>query len=257
MKQIDLATLIGVFAAFGLVFLSIHLGGGLHSFLDLNSLLIVLGGTLGATLVTFPLGDFKRSMPALKTAFFPNKSSVHKRISRILNIARRVRADSVESVSGDVAGESDTFFRHCLELLIDGQDEEEIRHILGIELDFLEDRHRRSSQLFQTMGTIAPAMGLIGTLIGLVQMLERLNDPSQIGPSMALALLTTFYGAIFANLIFLPLAGKLRSRSEEESLIKEMTIEGIAGVAQGVNPLIIERRLLGFLPPEQRLSEYD
>jgi len=153
--------------------------------------------------------------------------------------------------------ERDPFFKKCLMLLVDGYDAPELRKILEMELAYLDDRHRRGARLFQTMGAIAPAMGLIGTLIGLVQMLGNLDDPSEIGPAMAVALLTTFYGAVLANLVFLPLAGKLRTRSEEETLYKEMTIEGICGIAEGLNPRMIKQRLFSFLPPEKRYAEYE
>lgn len=257
MKRLDLATLFGVLAAFGLVLYAIHIGSGLESFWDIKALLIVVGGTLGATLINFPMGDFSRTLPLIKTAFFPDRASVQHRTSRILDIARRIRAKGPKAIHEDIGAERDSFFRKCMELLSEEETEEEIRNVLEIELSFLEDRHRRGAQLFQTMGTIAPAMGLIGTLIGLVQMLQNLDDPALIGPSMAVALLTTFYGAMFANLILLPIAGKLRTRSEEEFLLKELTIEGVAGVAQGINPRMIERRLLSFLSPEQRSSEYE
>ena len=256
-RKLDVATLTGIVAAFGLVIVAIKLGGGLSYFFDAKALLIVLGGTLGATLVNFPLRDFSRAMPALKTAFFPDQFSTKLRTSKILDYARKYRASGPESVQAELRKESNRFLRDCIELLTEGHGEDEIRKVLEIELGFSEDRHRRSAQLFQTMGTIAPAMGLVGTLIGLVQMLQNLDSPSGIGPAMAVALLTTFYGALFANLVFLPIAGKLRSRSEEEFLLKELTIEGIAGVAAGANPRVIERRLLSFLPPEQRQSEYE
>ncbi|MCB0322290.1 MAG: MotA/TolQ/ExbB proton channel family protein [Bdellovibrionales bacterium] len=257
MGRIDFATFAGVVAAFGLVFYAIHLGSGVEPFFDAKSLLIVVGGTIGATLINFPMNDFRRTLPLLKTALFPEPAQVAQRTSRILDVARRIRAGGPSAVHADIAHEEDSFFRTCLELLAEEEQEEEIRNVLEIELSFLEDRHRRGAQLFQTMGAVAPAMGLIGTLIGLVAMLQDLENPGQIGPAMALALLTTFYGAMFANLIFLPIAGKLRTRSEEEFLLKELTIEGIVGVAQGINPRMIERRLLSFLPPEKRRSEYE
>ncbi len=255
--RIDFATIFGVFAAFGLVFYAIYLGGGAASFIDAKALLIVVGGTLGATLINFPLSDFRRTLVLLKTALFPDRASTQLRVRKILDIARRIKVDGPKALHSDIEKESDSFFRRCLELLADEEPGEEIDKILNIELSFLEDRHRRGAQLFQTMGAIAPAMGLIGTLIGLVQMLQNLEDPSRIGPYMAVALLTTFYGALLANVILLPIAGKLRSRSEEEFLLKEMTIEGIIGVSQGSNPRLIERRLLSFLSPEQRKSEYE
>ncbi|MCB0359500.1 MAG: motility protein A [Bdellovibrionales bacterium] len=256
-QSVDYGTFAGAAAAFGLVFLAIYLGGGLSSFLDLKSLLIVIGGTIGATLVNFPLQDFLRSMSILKTTLFPTPHSSRQRIRKILELARRIRSDGVLALQDEATGEPDMFFRKCIEMIVDGHEPDEIRQVLEIELSFLEDRHRRGAQLFQTMGAIAPAMGLIGTLIGLVQMLQNLSNPNEIGPAMAVALLTTFYGAVFANLVFLPIAGKLRSRSEEEFFLKELTIEGIIGVARGQNPRMIEQRVLSFLPPEERQSEYD
>lgn len=256
-KQLDPATFMGIVAAFGLVFYAIHMGGTLRTFFDPPSLLIVLGGTIGATLVNHPLSDFARTFSLLGTAFFPTRTWVHDRIARLLHFARRLRAEPLQNLRGEFEEESDSFFRQCLELLVDGVKPDEVRKIAEIELSFLEDRHRRGAQLFQTLGQVAPAMGLIGTLIGLVQMLQVIEDPAKIGPGMSVALLTTFYGAILANLIFIPIAGKLRSRSEEEFLFKELTIEGVVGLADNLNPLALERRLLRFLPQEQRVSEYE
>lgn len=256
-REFDVATLAGAVAAFGLMLLAIFLGGGVTLFFDLSSLLIVLGGTLGATLINFPLEDFRRTIDVLRAAFFPDRSSGRQRVSRILELARKARSEGLLSLQGEIFFEADRFLRKCIEMSVDGHDTKEVRRILELELSFLEDRHRRGAQLFQTMGIVAPAMGLIGTLIGLVQMLQNLSTPEQIGPAMATALLTTFYGAVLANLLFLPLAGKLRARSEEERLIKEMTIEGIVAVMENTNPRIIELRLLTFLSPDQRRSEYE
>lgn len=256
-KQLDLATFIGITVAIGLLVYAIQLGGSLKSFYDVPSLLIVLGGTFGATLINHPLGDFARTMALLRTAFLPDRARLSDRVSRLLHYCRRLRAESLQSVKADFEEESDSFLRQSLELLGDGVQAAEIRKIMEIELGFLDDRHRRGARLFQTLGQTAPAMGLVGTLIGLVQMLQHLEDPSQIGPGMSLALLTTFYGAIIANVLFIPLAGKLRTRSEEELLLKELTIEGVVGLGEGLNPLALERRLLRFLPTDKRVSEYD
>lgn len=255
--RIDFATLLGIALAFFLVLLAINAEGGLESFLDMRSALIVIGGTLGATLVNFSLDDVGRSFALLRTAFLPDDSSGPQRIDALLACARRFRAESKEQLQDAADQEPDNFFRKCLTLLIEGHGAEEIRRVMEIELDCAEDRHRRGAQLFQTMGNIAPAMGLIGTLIGLVQMLQKINNPSDIGPAMALALLTTFYGAVLAQLVCFPIAGKLRARSREEMLLKEMTIEGVAAIAEGVNPRSIELRLHGFLRPSERHSQYD
>lgn len=256
-KDLDFATLLGIIAAFGLMLTAIAMGSGLRMFLNLESFMIVAGGTLGATLINFPLEDFRRSIAVLRTAFFPSNSSSLIRLHQIIDMARRSKASGNLVIQRDIINEEDSFLRKGVELVVDGIPASTIRSILSIELASLEDRHRRGAQLFQSMGAVTPAMGLIGTLIGLVQMLQHLHDPSQIGPAMATALLTTFYGAVLAYVVFVPLAGKLRARSREEALFKEMTIEGLACIAEGLNPRIIEQHLLSFLPPERRVSQYD
>jgi chemotaxis protein MotA len=255
-RQLDVGTIFGILAAFGLVFYAIQLGGDVSVFLDLPSVLIVLGGTFGATLINHPLAEIGRTFGLVKTAFFPDRSALGERVARVLHFSRRLRSEDVTALRSEFEEETDPFFRQCLELLLEGVEEHEIRRVMEIELSFLDDRHRRGARLFSTMGTIAPAMGLVGTLIGLIQMLQSLDTPSRIGPAMSVALLTTFYGALFANVIFIPFAGKLRTRSEEEFLAKELTIEGVVCLAQRLNPKTIERRLHGFLPGAKRISEY-
>ena len=252
----DTATLWGICAAFGLVLGAILLDGGLGAFINFKSMLIVVGGTLGATLVTFPIDDFKRTFSVLRSAFFIDESYAYARIQEIVDLARVARNEGAISLESYAQSEHDSFFRKCIQLVADGVPAEDIRRMLELELNFIEDRHRRGAQLFQTMGTVAPAMGLVGTLIGLVRMLENLVDPTKIGPGMAIALTTTFYGALLAYVLFLPLSGKLRARSEQEVLIKELTLEGILCVAERVNPRLLEERLLSFLPPEERISGY-
>lgn len=253
---VDYATGLGILAAFGLVFLAITLGGGATSFFDISSLAVVVGGTLGATLIHYPLEALLRTANIIRPAFFPDAASRIHRVQRLLELARKSRGAGTLALESDIMRENDPFFRKCLELLVDDLPPEEVERILEIELTHLEDRHRSGAQLLQTMGTIAPAMGLIGTLIGLVQMLDHMDDPSQVGPGMALALLTTFYGAMLAYIVFLPLAGKLRARSREETLLKELTLEGTVCIIKGTNPRIVEQHLMCFLPPEERVSEY-
>ena len=258
-KDFDVATLFGILAAFGLVVIAIALGGGALSFFNVKAVLIVIGGTIGATLVNYPIEDFVKTSRVVRAALFPDRSSSSKRIKTILRLSRKIRASggSMLAAEDEVYRLDHGFFRKGLELLIDDSQPQEIRRILDIELSVLEERHRKGASLFQTMGNVAPAMGLIGTLIGLVHMLQSLNSPQDIGPAMAVALLTTFYGAILAHIVCLPIAGKLRSRSEEELLYKQMTIEGVVALAENASPQMIEQRLLSFLPPEERLSEYN
>ena len=256
-SEFDYATLLGIVCAFGLVLLAILLGGSLWSFFDLKSILIVGGGTIGATLITFPLEDFQRTTTVLRTALFPDNYSARRRLDTILEMSKVARSEGEISLENYLRHEQDPFLRKGMELVIDAVPPQEARRIMEIEIASLEDRHRRGAQLFQTMGSVAPAMGLVGTTIGLVRMLENLEDPAAMGPSMATAILTTFYGAMIAYVICLPIAGKLRARSEEEQLLKQLTIEGIVCVAEGLNPRIIEARLLSFLPPEERHSRYN
>lgn len=255
--SLDRATLFGIIAAFGLVFLAIFLGGGSVTFFDFKSVLIVAGGTIGATLINFPLDDFARTLAVLRNAFFPDNHSARHRIKKILELAERVRAEGILHLQEASYGERDPFFKKCMSLVADSIRPRDIRHILDIEISFLTDRHRRGAQLFQTMGNVAPAMGLLGTVIGLIQMLRNIDSASSIGPAMAVALVTTFYGALLSYVIFLPLAGKLRARSEEEMLVKELTVEGMIGIARGLNPRILEEYLLSYLPPEDRESRYE
>jgi len=144
--------------------------------------------------------------------------------------------------------------RKGVQLAIDGLEPQEISEILETEIDFVRSRHQLGAEIFTTMGTFSPALGMIGTLIGLVQMLQTMDDASKIGPAMAVALLTTFYGSIMANIVCLPIAGKLRTRSKEEVLTKEMAIQGIASLSNGDNPRILEQKLQAFIPPNQRES---
>ncbi len=150
----------------------------------------------------------------------------------------------------------DPFVAKGLQLAIDGMEPESIREIMETEVGYLQERHKAGAEILTTMATFFPAMGMIGTLIGLVQMLKTMDDPSTIGPSMAVALLTTFYGAVAANLLCLPMAGKLRKRSQEEMLVKEMVIAGIISVANGENPRIVEQKLHSFMPPSNRESRF-
>lgn len=254
--KFDSATLIGAIAAFGLVFIAIAAGGGFLTFIDVNSLLIVVGGTIGTTLINYPLKDFFRTAAVIKPAFFDREEHAHERVQRILELSQKARSQGKLALEDEIRVESDPFLRKCIELIVDGVDPNEIKQMLELELSFLENRHRRGAQLLQTMGNTAPAMGLVGTLIGLIQMLGKMNDPSQIGPAMALALLTTFYGAVFSNMLLMPLAGKLRAKSQAEAHTKELTIDGILRIANSANPRMIEQHLFGFLPPEMRHSNY-
>jgi len=248
----DLATILGVICAFGLVCIAIFMGGGVQLFINLPALMIVVGGTLGATMISYPLRDIFGVFNVVKKALFTRSIPVNELIKRFLSFAKKSRKEGILALESDLKEVKDVFIVKGIQLSIDGLEPEEIRDVLETEVDFIRSRHQLGAEIFTTMGTFSPALGMIGTLIGLVQMLQRLDDPSRIGPAMAVALLTTFYGSIIANIGCLPIAGKLRIRSKEEVLTKEMTIQGIISISNGDNPRILEQKLLAFIPPNQR-----
>ncbi|OEU75771.1 MAG: flagellar motor protein MotP [Desulfuromonadales bacterium C00003093] len=250
----DIATLLGVISAFGLVFLAIFMGGGIQLFINIPALMIVVGGTLGATMINYPLKDVFGVLSVVKKALFTKNISSEKIIKRFLDFARKSRKEGILSLEGDIKNMNDKFLKTGVQLSIDGLEPQEIGNLLETELDFIRTRHQLGAEIFTTMGTYAPALGMIGTLIGLVQMLQSMDDPSTIGPAMAVALLTTFYGSVIANIVCMPIAGKLRTRSKEEVLTKELTIKGVISLSNGDNPRILEQKLQAFVSPSQRKS---
>jgi chemotaxis protein MotA len=241
--------------AFGLVLAAILIGGGVGIFVDIPSLLIVVGGTIGAGLINYPLKLMLNAFKVAKHAILFKVPSPNDRIKQMVDFANKARREGALALEGELGQVEDKFMKDGIQLIVDGQEPAAIESILNTELDYLRDRHSKGAEIFTTLSAFAPALGLIGTLIGLVQMLQNMSDPSKIGPSMAVALLTTFYGAILANLIFTPIAGKLRTRSTEETLLRELTLTGVLCIASGDNPRIVEQKLKAFLAPKMRGEE--
>lgn len=248
----DLATIIGIILSFGLVTSAIMFGGSILVFVSIPSALIVLGGTLGATLVNYPLNQILGVVGVVKNAFFSGLDAPSVIIDRFMDYANRARREGILSLEPVIKEIDDIFLRKGLQLTVDGLEPQAIQEILETEISYLEERHETGADIINAFGSFAPALGMIGTVLGLVQMLQTMNDPSTIGPAMAVALITTFYGALLANLVFLPLAGKLKHRSKEEVLIKEMVMEGVLAISKGENPRIIEEKLSSYLPPKNR-----
>ncbi|MBW2145410.1 MAG: MotA/TolQ/ExbB proton channel family protein [Deltaproteobacteria bacterium] len=250
----DIATILGIISAFSLIIISISTGSGLGIFINIPSMMIVGGGTLGATLINYPLKDVLSVGAVLKNAFFFKSHSPQYWISTMVQYAGKARKEGILSLESEVNNLSDAFAKKGTQLAIDGLEPSSIRNILETEIQYIETRHKLGCEIFNSMGAYSPAMGLIGTLIGLVQMLQSMDDPSTIGPAMAVALITTFYGAVMANAVFLPLAGKLKTRSQEELLAKELILEGIISICTGENPRVLEQKLYAFLSPRLRQS---
>jgi len=248
----DIATLLGVISAFGLVVSAIFMGGGLMLFINVPSALIVIGGTIGTTLIAYPLGDMLKVVSVVKNALLTQAMHAATLIETFVNFANKSRREGILALESEIKKVENEFLSRGIQLSIDGLEPTEIKDILETEVEFIRSRHQLGAEIFTTMGTFAPALGMIGTLIGLVQMLQSMEDPSSIGPAMAVALLTTFYGSLMANLVCMPIAGKLKTRSKEEVLVKEMTVEGIISLSNGDNPRILEQKLKAFIPPNQR-----
>ncbi|GAU08386.1 motility protein A [Desulfoplanes formicivorans] len=246
----DLATIIGILLAFGLVLGAI--GKSILLFFNIPSLLIVVGGTIGATLINYPLGHVLGVMGVIKNTIFSKLESPAEIIEQFMDYAKRARREGILSLEPVIKEIDDEYLKKGLQLTVDGLEPEIIRDILETEIAYLEERHGNGAEVVSVMGAFAPALGMIGTVIGLILMLQTMNDPSTIGPSMAVALITTFYGAVLSNLVFNPLAGKLRLRSKEEVLIREMILEGVLSISKGENPRIIQEKLNSYLPPKSR-----
>jgi chemotaxis protein MotA len=251
---VDISTLIGITVAFGLVIISILMGGEGGWFVNYPSVMIVLGGTMGATLLSYPLSEVLSVFKVAKNVFLHRSQSPIDLIPLISGFAKKARQEGILSFESQLKDIADPFLVKGIQMAIDGMESSSIDEVMTTEITYLEERHRLGSEIFSTMGTYAPAMGMLGTIIGLVQMLMQMEDPSQIGAPMAVALLTTFYGTVLANMVFLPIAGKLKTRSKQEVLLKQMVLEGVISIQSGDNHRIVEQKLKAFLSPKARTA---
>ncbi|MBF0282190.1 MAG: motility protein A [Zetaproteobacteria bacterium] len=253
----DIATPIGLALAFGLMVAAIMMGGSLGAFWDPVSLLIVVGGTVGATMINFPLGDVLRSVGLILKTFFYSLEEPKSLIATLTNLAVVSRKEGVLALESRMADVDSDFMKGGLQMVVDGQDPDAIEEAMYLESEKTGERHSHGMTILATLGGYAPAFGMVGTLIGLVLMLQNMDDPASIGPAMAVALLTTFYGAVLANVIFLPMAGKLKVVAAKEELTRDIIIGGIKSLAQGENPRILETKLMGYLPLKDRESQFN
>lgn len=248
----DLATVIGLVAAIVLVLSAVILGGSPAMFLDIPSVLIVVGGTVATAFIRFGMGDVLNSTKVAMNTFFTKMSVPAKIIQEIVNLANIARKNGLIVLEQQPV--DDPFLKKAIMYCVDGHEAEFISEVLKKEVSLTIERHDLGKRVFSSMGDAAPAFGMIGTLIGLVQMLGNMSDPAAIGPSMAVALLTTLYGAMIANIVCLPIADKLALRSQEEERNRRLIIEGVLGILKGLNPRVMEEFLQTFLPPKDRTS---
>ncbi len=249
----DIATVIGIILGVGLVCGSILINGSLTTFMDAASATVVLGGTVAAVLISFPLGHALKIFGVVKKAFFSTPVDSLKYVESLIKLAEVARRDGILSLETHLAeGEYDPFLVQGLRMAIDGQDPSVIEAALDQELETIMERHADGKALFDNMGKYAPAFGMIGTLIGLVLMLGNLSDLESLGPSMAVALITTFYGSLVANVFAMPIADKLGLRSNQEVAGKLLIIRGVMSIQAGDNPRIVQQKLMAFLDNKQR-----
>ncbi len=249
----DLATVIGLVTAFGSLALSVVIEGGeLGRMFGVPAAIIVFGGSLGAALVALPLGSVLKVAGVAKHAMFVRPTNAVKVIQLLSDLARVARREGVLALEERLATIEDKSLRRGIQLVVDGTDPEVTEQILETEIASLAERHDLAARFFNTMGGLTPTLGVTGTVMGLVHMLSKLDDPSKMGPAIASAFLATLYGVASANLIFIPIANKLKIRSQEEQFVRQMVITGIRGLQAGDSPIILVERLNAFLSPSER-----
>ncbi len=240
-------TVTGIIFGFACIIISIFISGSVDSFLDSASVLIVFGGTIASTIVSYP-GKMLKSLKVVYTNAFKKKDiDLNKDIDLIISIANIARREGLLALEDAMEDIETPFLRKGIMLIVDGADPELVKSILQTEIAFVQERHSQGQSIILSMASYAPAYGMIGTLIGLINMLKNLTDYGTLGPNMAVALITTFYGVVLANLVFTPIAKKLKAQSDNENLQKELYLEGLLSIQDGENPRIIKDKLTSFL----------
>ncbi|MEM6551912.1 MAG: MotA/TolQ/ExbB proton channel family protein [Planctomycetota bacterium] len=250
----DLGILFGLIGTWLLIVWTLLLGGKIGVYIDIPSVVLVFGASITVLFFCSPAGSIKKLPKIAKRVFFAKAPSIDQLIEDMVGYAEIARRDGILSLENSIKEVDDAFIVSGIQMAVDGTDPELIEQIMTNDLDNLVERHDSGKGLLEAVGKYAPAMGMIGTLIGLVAMLSDLSDPASIGAGLAVALLTTLYGSIVANALALPLADRLAKRSAEEVLYKTVIIKGVMSIQSGDNPRIVEQKLRTFLPPGQRAA---
>lgn len=249
----DLATLIGLLGAFGIVIMAMVLGGSLGIFINVPSLLIVIAGTFMVVLMKFSMSQFLGAVKVAAKAFIFKLDKIDELIPKVVELADVARKGGLLALEGQEV--NNDFLKEGIKMLVDGHDGEIVREVLTKDMKQAQERHGWGAKVFSAMGDVAPAMGMIGTLVGLVAMLSNMDDPKSIGPAMAVALLTTLYGAMMANMVAIPIADKLDLRKSEEGRLKAMCIDALMAIQAGQNPRVIESMLKTYIAPSKRIAD--
>ncbi|WP_087024328.1 flagellar motor protein PomA [Thaumasiovibrio subtropicus] len=251
----DLATLLGMLGAFGFIIMAMLLGGSLSMFIDIPSVLIVFGGSLFVALMKYNLGQFLGGFKIMGKAFMFKTDKPEDLIAKIVEMADAARKGGFLAL--EEMEITNSFMQKGIDLLVDGHDADVVRNALSKDITMTTERHETGAGIWSALGDVAPAMGMIGTLIGLVAMLSNMDDPKSIGPAMAVALLTTLYGSMFANMVCLPIADKLMLRKEEEKLNRRLIMDGVLAIQDGQNPRVIDSFLKNYLNEKKRTVDAD
>ncbi|WP_100012158.1 flagellar motor protein MotP [Lentibacillus sediminis] len=258
MRKRDILTPIGITLGFIMIMLAILSNGGTEgvtSFLDIASIFIVIGGLVASMLISFNTGQIRMANRVIREAFNQSEQRLPDLIRLFIRLSERARREGLLALENELEDVKDPFIEKGILLAVDGIEPDVINDIMNAEITAMEERHYKGRSLIEKAGEYAPAWGMIGTLVGLVLMLNSLEDPATLGPNMAVALLTTLYGTVLANLVFTPMASKLAAKTEEEIFIKQIIIEGIIGVQSGQNPRILEEKLGAFLSNETKMKQ--
>lgn len=262
MKKQDTLTLTGVVVGFLMMIWAMAIGKSmihldfaqLKIFFDPSSIIITIGGSLCAMLVNYPIAQFKKLFKILLQSFKETEKSNIDVINSFIDLSRKARREGLLSLEDEVNEINDAYLKKGLQMVVDGVEADTIKEIMELEIDETERRHKEGVDMLKAWGAYAPAFGMVGTLIGLIQMLANLSDSSQIASGMSKALITTYYGALMAYLVFNPMAANLALKAELESATMEMMLEGILAIQAGVNPRIVEEKLIAYLSTEDRLK---
>ncbi len=251
----DIATIIGVVSGIAFILATILMSSGLGMFVNVPSIMIVCGGTVSATLIAFPLNDFMMVIGLALKVFMFKIESPDDLITKLLDISNKARKGGLLSIEAEIKKIDDEYLTSALQMTVDGAKVSVISTIMQKKISLMKNQHKIGWSIFKAMGSYAPAFGMVGTLIGLVQMLAALDDPSTIGPKMAVAMITTFYGAVLANLFFIPMADKLKLRSGEELMNMTLIHEGVISIREGEHPRILEDKLKVYLSSKKESKD--
>jgi len=245
---VDKASIGGIILALGGILAGLLLeGGNLRQVLQPTAAMIVFGGTLGAVLLQFPLPVVMEAMRRFGSVFFDAHHDPRQTIQRLVNYAQKARREGIVSLDADLPQIQDPFLKKSLMLAVDGTEPQELRGIMELELDNQAEHEEQVPQVFESAGGFAPTIGIIGAVLGLIQVMQHLDKIDEVGKGIAVAFVATIYGVGSANLLYLPVAGKMKLRLREEQMLREMTLEGVVSILEGMNPRILEVKLLGFL----------